>query len=814
MKETGKGLKESSIVINSPDASIAGLDNKKEHFLGEKSYTVNIDKEEEKLELIDIGNNGNILNKYVTGSASRPEQKSTINELAGVKKEYSPTTTEQDLHITTNAYKYDKLNEFNPTYQSLSDDSQALDTLYTGSTPWDLDTGWGSGVIKTNVDKQDERLFEDITPSDMSGMSDALKNSGKNLVNNLGVVKGLNKYKTSIANQGKVYIPEDPKLPNGLVGDKRFTDLQIIKSKKYKNIKMMSKLGTYNTLENLLGFASGAMVGSLGKSMVSNIADDMTSKFTGGLGVAGLVERLGGAMENLPTLEEIVALNLANYYNMYTAKPGRLVYDRYHKFNFITPNITDGIDGTKEGNNWRDIAQGALNKISGAVGYVSSWLDGSKATKIIRNITNDTKAWENYIRSEQRIISYKRGEKERTIEELPKFKDTPVVYGDTYEYFYDAGKQFSNDSRSSSLKNRMRQDPIFKSNEGVSFGILGGLYIEPYFSNNCIKCESIPFEFNPIINDGGSEAKYATEELLGRLLAVRSYTGSSSNSITLETKYLATAPSGAIVDDNKTNVSWFASWTPEQILEIEKKYRKLVLPYIKGDIFVKPPIVRIKMGNLDDKAQRVSSLFSYPDFTNTQKKDSGDFKTLSDFTALEVTSSIDEITREKRYIVTNLTINPINSEDFGNAYYIGDYEATTEGSADSKTSFFSYRRGFTVTLTLAETTKNFLDTIPNYYHYSNNSDANTTMVSTQPSINNTNYMKSDKPDKQKLYDIFDLKIKGIPDYTNIEGGQLSVDTNPSPEPDNTDGESGSLIVSVFSGEFNKKENKISGGGLI
>ena len=220
------------------------------------------------------------------------------------------------------------------------------------------------------------------------------------------------------------------------------------------------------------------------------------------------------------------------------------------------------------------------------------------------------------------------------------------------------------------------------------------------------------------------------------------------------------------------------------------------------------------MGNLDDKAQRVSSLFSYPDFTNTQKKDSGDFKTLSDFTALEVTSSIDEITREKRYIVTNLTINPINSENFGNAYYIGDYEATTEGSADSKTSFFSYRRGFTVTLTLAETTKNFLDTIPNYYHYSNNSDANTTMVSTQPSINNTNYMKSDKPDKQKLYDIFDLKIKGIPDYTNIEGGQLSVDTNPSPEPDNTDGESGSLIVSVFSGEFNKKENKIPGGGLI
>ena len=168
-----------------------------------------------------------------------------------------------------------------------------------GSTPWDGENDFNA--IATNVDMQDELLLDDI-----EGTSD-LSKLGKATVNSLkiqNVIGAANDVK-SLGLKSK----KDPEFTSNRPGspDNDFTKLAIAKSEKYKNIKMSSKLGTYNSLANLLGTASGMLVGSLGKSTASEMIDDMTSKFTGGFGIAGIAERLSGALESMPSAEEIVA---------------------------------------------------------------------------------------------------------------------------------------------------------------------------------------------------------------------------------------------------------------------------------------------------------------------------------------------------------------------------------------------------------------------------------------------------------------------------------------------------------------------------
>ena len=156
-----------------------------------------------------------------------------------------------------------------------------------GSTPWDGENDFNA--IATNVDMQDELLLDDI-----EGTSD-LSKLGKATVNSLkiqNVIGAANDVK-SLGLKSK----KDPEFTSNRPGspDNDFTKLAIAKSEKYKNIKMSSKLGTYNSLANLLGTASGMLVGSLGKSTASEMIDDMTSKFTGGFGIAGIAERVSGA---------------------------------------------------------------------------------------------------------------------------------------------------------------------------------------------------------------------------------------------------------------------------------------------------------------------------------------------------------------------------------------------------------------------------------------------------------------------------------------------------------------------------------------
>ena len=173
---------------------------------------------------------------------------------------------------------------------------------------------------------------------------------------------------------------------------------------------------------------------------------------------------------------------------------------------------------------------------------------------------------------------------------------------------------------------------------------------------------------------------------------------------------------------------------------------------------------------------------------------------------LEVTKTLDETTSEKRYIVTNLQINPIDQNGFD--YYI-DYSKN-----NSKDEYLSYRRGFTVNLTLAETTKNFLDTVPNYYNYSK---------AIKNAFSTTSNSKFDKPvlsgsDKPSIQDIFKLnyfeflKAKANIDildaFTNTPN--TSADTNALKIlkdkeiiKENLDNGDNSFIVKIYD-DYNKK----------
>lgn len=686
--------------------------------------------------------------KVKTESKSRPERHKEKTRLP----EVTSLGTKKSTDGGGNAIEVENervINDFYKSREVAINVGSVIDsgTNDVGTSVWD-GNNWDNS-IKTNVDEQDNRLLDDIEGAgDLSNMGDALKNQAKNLTNQIGVISDVKKIVNRIS--GKWDSSERPDGTSSYENSK-LTVLEKAKSEKYKNIKMTSKIGTYNSIENLLGGAAGMFVGSLGKSMLANMVDDMTSKFTGGVGVAGIVDNLGASLESMPSVEEILALNLANYYNMYTAKPGRIVTDRYRKYNFITQNISDKIDGSKGGkDSAREKVQAALNKFSGWINTASDFVAGKSLADgnsfISKSKREETeKKWEEYI-EKSRIIS-----KQRT--------DLEVVAGSQMK-----AKEESTNGRASLggysfdvVKNWDRQAKFFKephsySNEVNEFkarmrdyGLadldspLGGLYIEPYYSGGEILPDFIPFEFNPTINDGGVQAKYQAEELMGRLLSVRSYISTDSNSVTINTKYLATsAPATDSIEEVDNHFPWLANWTPEYLREIEKQYRKLVYPFISGNVFVRPPIVRIKFG-YGAKKERVSDLFSYPNIDGV----------------LEVTNNLEGATREKRYVVTSVVINPISQEDYASSYFIDP--------SGNQTGTVSYRRGFSVDLTLMETTKNFLDTVPNYYHYERPPESSMAPGEHYVSKNNELYNKDIEP--ELLYN-----IPNLPEFDFFAGG--------------------------------------------
>ena len=655
---------------------------------------------------------------------------------------------------------------------------------------WEGDSDTFNGVTSSRVDMQDKYLLDDMDNwSEIGNMPQMIGNEIKNIPNRIGVVQGVKNVINGFVPLDKSWKSHDPKNTE----EKGFTMLSELKDQKYKNVKLKSKLGLYNSLENLIGLAAGFMVGSMGKSVTSNVIDDMTYKFTGGLGIAGLLENLETVQDNMPTPREIIELNLANFYTMYTAKPGRYVRNRKHIFNYVTAGLLDPPGELRNEPKLIDLKNPIymlFDKISDKV--------TDKEDKIMRVlmfnpqrnydksliISDKRDRYMNFIRAKNFLyLDQKGGAKKLSDSELEKYKDSnpiedlkkekmdydrfkgigvdkeipefdyhvnkngkEVNLADMSSQYYEIndGKDFA-ELKDEALKsidyeNVFSFDPSVRNKRAEiakvftrvneNFRKIGCLYVEPYYNEQGLNCFDIPFEFNPEISEGGIQAQYETEKVMGRLLGLRSYTSTDADQVTINTTYIATAKFNKKDENDKINdptyradwnnggapdpwlQGWMMDWTTEKLREIELKYRSLCYPYIANGNFVRPPIVRIVMnamkqpeeGKETPDLQYVGDLFSYPQGMGSDK--------------LDVTRILDgsDGIRLKRYIVTNVKIDPIDNT-WATSYTNFGMEEVASGSSQSDGSFFRY--GFKVSVTLAETTKNFLDIVPNYNEYYN-----------------------------------------------------------------------------------------------
>lgn len=634
-------------------------------------------------------------------------------------------------------------------------------------TPWQND----DGITKSEVDHQDELSFEDyLEGGDTSALS-AFTTSLEQLGTQNGIYTAVNSLK-NVINDGS----KSSHRPNRTVeqtDDKLATTLQKIKNSKYKkNVKLSSKLGLYNSYMNLLGNAAGLYIGSLGKNTAEQIADyalDKTkvSDYTLGLGVTSLV-RLGKAAfdggknkgvfssVDIPW-NDIISLNLANFFTIYSSRPGLTI----RSTNNLYQNVVKGGDGRIEtllGLNGKkaELANSAISTVKNSSEQTEKELPmvtseeyqkmalmhGSMAFEPDSGYNTGNEVFKGKIRTKDtnsnsinnnNNSSEKKGLIRSAIDKINKKLENTSA-SEYYSYYnYEEWRDKNKPtvlSSSARIKdgleigsvsqyiedwraNKIEDADGFAGTAGkvINYGAYtdvnsrnlpsnaksnGGLYIEPFYNNSGLNSFFIPFEFNPEIQEGGLKADYQMEQPLGRLLAVRSYTKSDADTTTVTTTYLA-------LEDGYSKKYYTDSWQKfgwdlNTIGEIEKFYRSLTLPYINikdSAEFVRPPIIRIipplTKNSTDFKS--LSDLYSYP-------SSKGDYK---------ITKIFDDNTqvkdRAKRFVAINVQIQPL--ESWGNNFSAIDYYNNSNVQ----------RKGFKVTVTLAETTKNFLDTIPSYASY-------------------------------------------------------------------------------------------------
>ena len=271
-----------------------------------------------------------------------------------------------------------------------------------------------------------------------------------------------------------------------------------------------------------------------------------------------------------------------------------------------------------------------------------------------------------------------------------------------------------------------------------AFNAIGCLYIEPFYNTNNISVSSIPFQFNPEIKEGAIKANYEEEKILGRITSARYYINTDSDPVTLTTKYICTCDqdfkgsdsvANNTINFGKTNLDkdWHEHWTQNELIRIENAYRSLVFPLKDGNYMVRPPVVQIYIGN-NTENPTVRNVLTYPltmskDLEESAKSIYEDnkgnratyFEHSLSFNETNA-SEEDEKSEEnkikkskkgyfnvKRYVVTSVSIE--------------DLENTNGWNYNVNTNIPGTKRGFIVTLSLSETTRNFLDLVPDFKAY-------------------------------------------------------------------------------------------------
>ena len=270
------------------------------------------------------------------------------------------------------------------------------------------------------------------------------------------------------------------------------------------------------------------------------------------------------------------------------------------------------------------------------------------------------------------------------------------------------------------------------------FDAIGCLYVEPFYNTKDVSVFSIPFQFNPEIKEGAIKANYEEEKILGRITSARYYINTDSDPVTLTTKYICTcdqdfkgndAVANNTINFGKTHLdkNWHEYWTQNELIKIENAYRSLVFPLKDGDYMVRPPVVQIYIGN-NTENPTVRNVLTYPLTMSKDLKESaksihedneGNRATYFEHSLSFNETSISEESEEseenkikkskkgyfnvKRYVVTSVSIK--------------DLENTNGWNYNVNTNIPGTKRGFIVTLSLSETTRNFLDLVPDFKAY-------------------------------------------------------------------------------------------------
>ena len=271
-----------------------------------------------------------------------------------------------------------------------------------------------------------------------------------------------------------------------------------------------------------------------------------------------------------------------------------------------------------------------------------------------------------------------------------------------------------------------------------AFNAIGCLYVEPFYNTNNFSVSSIPFQFNPEIKEGAIKANYEEEKILGRITSARYYINTDSDPVTLTTKYICTcdqdfkgndAVANNTINFGKTHLdkNWHEYWTQNELIKIENAYRSLVFPLKDGNYMVRPPVVQIYIGN-NTENPTVRNVLTYPLTMSKDLKESaksihedneGNRATYFEHSLSFNETSISEEGEEseenkikkskkgyfnvKRYVVTSVSIE--------------DLENTNGWNYNVNTNIPGTKRGFIVTLSLSETTRNFLDLVPDFKAY-------------------------------------------------------------------------------------------------
>ena len=271
----------------------------------------------------------------------------------------------------------------------------------------------------------------------------------------------------------------------------------------------------------------------------------------------------------------------------------------------------------------------------------------------------------------------------------------------------------------------------YKNRERIGdFNAIGCLYVEPFYNTNSeVTVFSIPFQFNPEIKEGAIKANYEEEKILGRITSARYYINTDSDPVTLTTKYICTCDQdfkGSEFNnkirfgDNYLDKSWHEHWTQNELIKIENAYRSLVFPLKDDKYMVRPPVVQVYIGN-NTENPTVRNVLTYPltmpkigdgdlkESAKSIKKDNKDNRaTYFEHSLSFNETSVDKNEKKgyfnvKRYVVTSVSIE--------------DLENTNGWNYNVNTNIPGTKRGFIVTLSLSETTRNFLDLVPDFKAY-------------------------------------------------------------------------------------------------